>query len=257
MNIHIVTFAYKLAHEFEQDFHAADAENVTWHVFLHSQRSEVVEVCERLSARPNVNYYPYGVDRGLARSLNEGVMAAQDAGADALVMLCDDLLAGPGDIQRLATAILEHPDCAYIDGNAFVERVERYEPSQLDAAALNLRTFEKIGYFDVNFWPMNFEDVDWKYRARLAGFTHMTLPDTHFVHRATNANTTTPEELSERMEKFYRTRAYYEAKWGGDQHQERYSVPFNNSNYDLIIGRQNVENPYPSYRRVDIPEYSR
>lgn len=253
MNIHVITFAYALSRELIEDVDAADGPNVTFHLFLHSQRPAVVAACEQLAERPNVNYYDYGVDRGLARSLNEGVMAAQDAGADAVVMLCDDMHVGPGDIERLAAAIIASPECMYIDGAAFVERVQRHEPSQLDCAALNLRAFEAIGYFDVNFWPMNFEDVDWKYRARLSGFTHRTLPDTHIVHRRCNAVAEVAAgETVERMAKFARTRAYYERKFGGDQGKERYTHPFNDARYDLTIPRERAANPYPEYRRTDI-----
>lgn len=248
MNIHVITYAYALGEELLQTFAAADAPNITWHLFLHSTRPYVVETCELLSRCSNVHYYPYGTDRGLARDCNEGLIAAQQDGADVVVQLCDDILSGPGDVQKLAEALLDNPHCAYVDGMAFVERGGIHRPSGFDAAALNLKVVEKIGYFDVNFWPVNFEDIDWKRRAELAGHQHITLQNTSFVHRDCNPSAGSGEF----MDKFYRTRDYYVAKWGGDQKQERYERPFNDARYDLTIPRECIDNPYPEYKREDI-----
>lgn len=252
MNIHLITFAYKLSTEFLEDFAAADGPDVTWHIFEHSQFPSVVAACETLADRRNVNLYPYGHDRGLAVSLNEGIIAAQEDGADAIIMMCDDMLVGPGDIRRLAVASIKHPECAYIDGHCFVESVNYFAPSQLDCAALGLKAIDEIGYFDRNFWPMNFEDTDWKRRAHLMFFTHMTLSDTQITHRACNANAETPESLADRRAKFERTRDFYVKKWGGDQGEETFSRPFDDPMLDLKIGREDINDPYPGLGREDI-----
>lgn len=249
MNIHIITYAYAQSTVLLETFAAADAPNVTWHLFLHSQRPEVVAACERLAEFESVYYYPYGTDRGLARDCNEGLIRAQEFGADVVIQLCDDVLSAPGDVQRLAAEMSAHADYCYVDGMCYVERGDVHRPSGFDAAAISLRAIEVIGYFDINFWPVNFEDIDWKRRAELAGFTHATLPDTKFVHRDCNPSAGSGEF----MEKFFRTRDYYTAKWGGDQHDERFSIPFNDSRLGVCIPRECIENPYPQYRRVDVP----
>lgn len=248
MNIHIVTYAYARAESLTRAFWAADAPNVTWHIFLHSQQPDVVETCETLAAHSNVHYYPYGTDRGLARSCNEGIVAAQSLDADVVVQLCDDMIAGEGDVQLLAETTLDYPHCSHVAGHTYVERVARWESGGFDACAINLRAIDVIGYFDVNFWPVNFEDIDWKRRAALAGYEPIHLTTTKFTHLDT------PGAGSlEFMEKFYRTRAYYEAKWGGDQGFEQYSIPFNDSRYDLTIPSERIDKPYPEHKREDIP----
>ncbi len=215
LNIHIMTFAFKLVDEFREDFYAADAGNVTWHIFLHSSNPDVITLCNELAERRNVLYYPYGENRGMARSLNEGIIDAQDAGADVVMMLCDDMHAAPGDILRLAETCVLHPECSHVEGHAYVQSIGRSDNSQMDACALNLRCIEAIGYFDRNCWPINFEDVDWKRRAALSGFFPIVVPETRFVHRACNAQERTPEEHEARMRGFYKTRDYYARKWGG------------------------------------------
>lgn len=247
MNIHIVTYAYARAESLNKAFWAANAPNVTWHLFLHSQQPDVVEVCETLGTHRNVKLYPYGTDRGLARSCNEGIIGAQSLGADVVVQLCDDLIASEGDVQMLAECTLDYPDCSHVTGRTYVERVSRWESGGFDACAINLRTVDTIGYFDVNFWPVNFEDIDWKRRALLGGHEPVYLDTTRFTHLDTPG-----AGSAEFMEKFYRTRAYYEAKWGGDQGGERYTRPFNDARYGLLISRESIDNPYPDYKREDI-----
>lgn len=252
MNIHIVSFVYRLGAEFLEDFEAADGPGITWHIFRHSQRANVIAACQTVATHPNVHVYDYGVDRGLARSLNEGIRAAFADRADAIVMLCDDLKVGPGDIERLASAMQSHPECAYIDGQCYYELTGRYGPSKLDAAALSLLALADIGLFDVNCWPMNFEDVDWMRRATLSGYTSLTLPDTAIVHRACNADAETDLEHDERLKRFEDTRAYYVAKWGGDQTEETFLRPFNDERFDLRIPDECADNPYPAHRRADV-----
>lgn len=249
-----MTIAFKLTAELLEDFTAADASNVTWSLFLHSRHADVMAVCEELAKRPNVTYYPYGENRGFSRSFNMGIQRARELGADTVMHLSDDMLSGAGDIQRVAQTCVDHPECSYVDGLSFVEISHNWQPAGLDAAALNWRAIDAIGFFDCNFHPLNFEDIDWKRRASLAGYEPITLADTHFIHRNANILKTSAEEHDTRMAGFYRTRDYYVQKWGGDQRLERYSVPFNDPACDLTIPESRIHDPYPEYRRTDIPE---
>lgn len=249
MKIHIITYAFSRSESLLQTFEAANSDNVTWHLFLHSQRPDVVRVCEQLDEHQNVLYYSYGTDRGLARSCNEGIIRAQAFGADVVIQLCDDITAGEGDVQRLADAVQANPTCSHVCGRTYVERVGRWEAGGFDVCAINLKAVEAVGYFDVNFWPVNFEDVDWKRRSLLSGFEPVYLDSTSFVHHDYSSG----HGSGEFMEKFFRTRDYYIAKHGGDQGDERYSAPFNNATLNWMICKDNIENPYPEYRRKDIP----
>lgn len=248
MKLHIVTYAYALSDAMIDTFNAANGPDVTWHLFLHSQRPPVIDACELLATRGNVRYYPHGTDRGLARSFNEGAIAAQAAGADVVAQLCDDMLSEPGDVRRMAEMVLDNPDYAYVDGRCYVERNEVFRPSGFDACAISLKAIETIGYMDVNCWPVNFEDVDWKRRAMLAGYEYGTFEGAQLTHRNLNPGSAD----SGFMERFYRTRAYYERKWNGDQGRETFERPFDDDRYDLTIPLARVDNPYPDYARTDL-----
>lgn len=249
MNIHLVTFGFGLADDLLKSFMSADQPEYTWHLFLHSQQKDVVDVCKKLSKRKNVRYYPYGENRGLAKSNNEAIMAAQDAGADVFICFADDVYVQPGAIDKIAQTVLDNPNCSFVESMGFVERTQRTEHLALTGGALNLKAIERIGYFDQNFDPFYFSDTDWMYRARLAGMQKVTAEGTHHIHAGSKTTTHVPgmAEVFERW--FPAIKEHYINKWGGDGGQERYTQPFNDSKYGIEIPREVVNDPYPEYRR--------
>lgn len=248
MNIHLIMYAYALDTMLLENFYAANDPEFTWHIFRHSTTPSVVAACDSLAELPNVNYYPYGTNRGLARSCNEGIIAAQSMGADVVVQLCDDIAASPTSITALASATYHDTTCAFSEINVWVERVGRVQSAGFDIAAINLHAIDVIGYFDVNCWPVNFEDKDWERRALLSGFHAVTLPDMGVVHRDAN----TEQDSAGTSDTFMRNRDYYIAKHGGDAGKEQYTVPFNDTRYDLTIPFDRIDNPYPEHKRSDI-----
>jgi len=123
MNVHIIVVAYGLADDLRKLYESVEGEDserlnaetqrgrgaeITWHVFLHSQIPPVVEACYDLASRAKVWLYPYGINRGLARSWNEGLYNAYQDGADVALIANDDVLAGPGDVEaRMERRLLE------------------------------------------------------------------------------------------------------------------------------------------------------
>jgi len=102
MNIHLCIFGYGLPDDLLASFDSANQDDTTFHLFLHSRNTAVIEICELIAKYPNVVYYPYGENRGCARSINEAVIAAQNDNADAFLIWADDLAARPGDIRKIA-----------------------------------------------------------------------------------------------------------------------------------------------------------
>lgn len=250
MNIHIVMFAYALADDLMRAFACANESDTTFHLFLHSKRPDVVKACEFVASYQNVIYYPYGENRGTARSTNEAQMAAIDSGADVFIGLPDDVYVSPGDIHRIARTVLDHPECSYVESMGYVERTQRVERLFLNGAAINLKAIEKVGYLDQNFYPTYFDDTDWAYRARLAGMYPVLCDGSYLVHAG--SKTLIMPELAEQFATvFEQNKAYFVKKWGGDGGQEKFTVPFNNPLLSIKIERENVDDPYPAYKRSD------
>lgn len=250
MNIHIVVIAYGLADDLLKLFQTANAINVTWHLFLHSHIDAVVRACDTIrNASPNVHFYNYGYNRGLAASWNEGLHHAYEDGADIALIANDDAYCNPGDVDRIAEYALAHPDAYMVDGQGYDVRDNRYDPMGLSLAAINRSGLEKIGYFDENYFPIYFEDIDWHYRAKLAGLKFVTTPDTYVVHHGSKSLTVTPANLHHLT--FSLNKAYYVRKWGGEVNQEQFTSPFNDSKLVLHIPYHLCHTPYGDYDRID------
>lgn len=251
-NIHLFVAGYGLADDLIKCYEAATQDNVTFHLFLHSRRPLVVEACEKISRNSNVFYYPYGEDRGIARSMNEAIIASRKAGADVFICYSDDVIAGPGDIDALAEGVLSNPECSYCDGVGYVERVGAYHPLGLVASALSMKALDTVGFLDQSFVPLYFEDCDWKYRTKLCGMSPVTMSQTKFIHGGSKSLTHVDGEQEVFDKTFVPNRDHYIQKWGGDQFQEQFLTPFNNPKFGLYIGEDNLEDPYPGYARANV-----
>lgn len=245
MKIFTFLIGYALADDLLVCYHSVTQGDMTFLLFLHSQRQPVVEACDLLAKYDNVHYWPYGENRGAAKSVNEAIVYAQSAGADALLVVNDDVIAGPDDVAMLEEALSQEPSLAYVEAEGYVERTERREPLGFSFALLNMLAFERIGFFDENFCPFYFEDADWKRRAKLAGMPSAIVHGTQAHHAGSKSLTHTPEEKALFDAKFIPNRDYYLNKWGGDQGYEQYSRPFNDERCSLLIAREDMHNPYP------------
>ena len=84
--------------------HAGCRSELAFLVICHSQLAEKVDELDRLAQRPDVIYWGFGVNRGLAKSWNEGILWGRDQGFDVTIVVNEDVVVAPGDIDRLATA---------------------------------------------------------------------------------------------------------------------------------------------------------
>lgn len=248
MNIHITLVAYALADDLLYLFGALNGEDVTWHLFLHSQHADVVQACEAIAARENVCYYPYGVNRGLAKSWNEGLLASQDMGADVMLIANDDTMATRGDLDRIVAAALERRDCYLISGMGLDISKGSREDMLLALAAINPVALATVGMFDENFFPIYYEDIDYYRRAALSGLEHYVAPDTTLKHAGSKTLRVASEVAEAHEHNFALNQQWYMAKWGGDKGAEMFDAPFGGA-YGLYIAPEDRHNPYPGYRR--------
>lgn len=253
MTLGIITYAFRLAEPLDRLLeHILVETEAHLYLFLHSQDAEVRRVCDSwthpfmIQWQPRIHYYPYGENRGLAKSCNEALIQGYADGCDVMMTVNDDVLPRPGDIERIANEALRFPYAYMVD--AYGKVGDRIEPLELSCAAINRVALDVIGCFDENFTPAYYEDVDWQRRARLAGLVKRTAFDTFVTHTGSASVATVPE--NEHNENFRRNRSYYIAKWGGEMAHERWDWPFNNPALGLKIepGRRHV--PYPELSRI-------
>lgn len=93
--------------------------------------------------------------------------------------------------------------------------------------AMRRRLVDQIGFFDEHFFPAYFEDNDYTWRMKLAGFKHHVVDGKADHVGSASLHCLPDEEQREFGRVFDKLRLYYFQKWGGRPGEERYKRPFN------------------------------
>lgn len=252
MNIGIIVYAYVLVEPLEALLRHIwhQSENITPYIFLHSNMHDVRVICDAFSKRFQHSYFfDYGVNRGLAKSANQAFHQGYVIDhMDVMLTANDDVMPAPGDILKIARAAYHNRDKWIVEGMGTV----RGERARVEwaLAAVNPIAFEKVGYFDENFFPAYYEDTDYRYRAKLAGLETLTVEDTDIRHIGSASIKLTSQVAH--SEFFRRNQSYYLRKWGSERGYEVFKTPFGDKALDFKIPYETRHNPYPEYARKDI-----
>lgn len=141
---------------------------------------------------------------GVAASWNAVIRSYPEAEAWTLVNA--DITFTPGDLKLLAPAGAG-VWCLY----------------QFGAFALTPDTIDRVGWFDENFFPIYYEDNDYRYRCRLADVPVVDLPSAT-IH--VNSSTIHSGYWADNQRTFPANAAYYVQKWGGPPGAETHDTPF-------------------------------
>jgi GT2 family glycosyltransferase len=190
-------------------------------------------------------YTSNGVNSGVASSWNFGVETAIEHGCDKFLILNNDIRLDSRVIERLVRRLNKSDvgmaTCMDICGNVSdpllakkymstvdVSSVEESEHPNFSAFMLDIKTWNKIGRFDEEFFPAYFEDNSYHYRMSLAGLKAITFPPALFYHfgsrtQQTALNGNTP--ITNKM--FEENRDRFFSMWGGLPGQEKFTHPYN------------------------------
>ncbi len=254
MNVAIVVVAYNLPNStrwFETG--QSRRHDVRFHVFLHSKRALATVACERLADSTDVVLYPYGENRGVARSVNEGILDAYSDNADVVIFANEDVEFSMGDVDRLAEAAAAQPERYVVSCTGVHRGLNRRLPSLGYACiAINPVAIDVLGCLDENFFPLYCEDDDYCYRAELAGLSEGNCPETSVLHLGSACINT---DLALREQNYLthgRNLEYYRRKWGGAGHDEQFTRPFDDARFDWKIAPDARHAPYgPEFDRSD------
>lgn len=248
--IDIVVVAYALSEDLARLYDSIHTQqygrDVYWQIYIHSRRHDVLRVCDQIaSSNQRVKLWPFGINRGLARSWNDGWKAAKAAGSEFVFIANDDARAAPGDLAKLLAAGANAEDDVYmVSGRGWDQRNQEERDQLFSLALLTDTALNRVGMFDVNFWPIYWEDIDWYRRAHLLGLRRRCVDDTNIFH-AGSKTYLTEQNHAEHNQTFHTNRAYYEHKWGGPMGHEQYARPFNRPELSLFIHPDDAEKPYP------------
>ena len=180
---------------------------------------------------PGVELLALPENRRFAGGNNEGLRRALDAGADAVMLLNNDVVADPKMIAKLLAALDEQPDAgaaapliyiappsdriwygggrcrpwlAHSSHSGLRERDRGQYRSIEDTGYLTgccllarAEAWRKVGLLDERYF-IYAEDADWSLRARAAGFRLLFVPTARLWHRvsASSANATGGHSMS-------------------------------------------------------------
>jgi len=230
--------------------------DVTMRIFEHSNRSDVLSVCDRYADSDDVILYPYRINRGASRSWNEGIRDGYASGADVVIVCNDDILFSSGDVDKVADRAIENRDVFLVTMAGWHSGFNVACPSHgYSCFAINPIAIETVGYFDVNIFPAYLEDCDYSYRAVvLSGLQQTNVADTMVFHVGSYVIKNDEAISAQNAHTHGLNFQYYDRKWGGINGQEVFMTPFNDKQYDACIPEERMEAPYGEYDRTDFEE---
>jgi len=213
-----------------------------------------------------INHIRYEENRGFSYAYNDAMDRAFKSGEDNLLLFCgNDIIFRPDCVDHLVQALLES-DFEMFCGNEVLNKevleeneaaLERfaykfsfhepkydglvYGPGGMNHSCIIRKksSFNKVGYYDVGFYPAYFEDNDYARRCDLLGVKYGTVESAIFYHFWSRAihEGGVAQLNSLRFEK---NRQYYIDKWGGSVGNESHTSPFN-SGSDVRISTRDDE----------------
>lgn len=233
MKIAICTFAFVASKELLRMVESAhSARHELWiYLSLHSQRHEVVAACELIRQSRRTRYFPYGYNRGLARSLNDAMLTAYADGADIVINCNDDAVWGEGDVDKLAEAAMDQRHCYGVPASGWHSGRPDKDSMGYCVIAFNKICLEHIGCFDENFFPAYFEDVDHHRRTKLAGLPEGRCEQTACYHEGSLSLSLDQEVRIANDTAFRLNQLYWKRKWGL---ADEYTTPHNLGSADGV-----------------------
>ena len=258
MKIGIVTTAYALAaatHELIDTALRGGRHEREIHLFLHSGHAHVRATCEHWAKHEAVIYYPYGTNRGLANSWNEGILAAYyDALCDVVLVVNDDIIFAEGDVDTLAEYAVAHRENYIVSCRGWNHGLGKHDSIGYSCFAINPIALKTIGVFDQNFSPIYYEDNDYTIRATIAGLSEGHCADTKLEHGGSATIRFAGQDYRQQHNRtFEANKRYYMRKWGGEPGKETYRTPFNVPWMTVYIGPEKRDAPYgEEFDRTDL-----
>jgi GT2 family glycosyltransferase len=167
--------------------------------------------------------------------------------ADLLLWCGNDILLRPNSVDHMVKAITE-TDYEMFCGNEVLNKEvlstnenaiaefrfkfsfdeKKYDDLAYSHGGLNhsclirkKSVFDKVGYYDVNFYPAYFEDNDYHYRMRMKGYDIKDIPGCKVKHENSGTMKAYNEtELKMHHQRFREARSRYLIKWGGEPAHE-------------------------------------
>lgn len=174
-------------------------------------------------------------NKALSAVWNEQSMQAFKDGCTYSLVINDDAWVFPHTIDMLIERMQETGVLLVSATNTHEQAISKIEfngnPAGLDFSCflIHYSTFDRVGFFDENFYPAYFEDNDYHYRMKLLGLEAYGLADALFYHKDNGSNTVRRLPSEENFHRhFQNSRDYFIKKWGGmPDTPDLFTTPYN------------------------------
>lgn len=160
---------------------------------------------------------------GVSGAWNVGARDVVENKKDYMIILSASMLFGPELHITFIEQMNRHPEAMIVES----------EGHSWHLIAIHRKVFETIGYFDENFYPGYFEQIDFCRRMDLANFDNKGSKE--WANVWVNALSTGVGQhiqfLSLPADPLL---AYYREKWGGNKGEEKYDKPFGDKPLDYF-----------------------
>jgi len=183
---------------------------------------------------------------GVAGSWNFGIRTGlEHFKSDFFLIINNDVLLHPEMIDKLIEKIKDRQtllvsatdisgrisSASEISGFLAPSEEVQVEAPEFSSFLIKKETIEKVGYFDEQFYPAYFEDNDYHFRIRKAGYKAWKINTAVYFHYGSRTikENENIKMISDRG--YLGNKEYYKRKWGGYPGEEKYQTPFNNKDY--------------------------
>lgn len=227
-------------------------------IFMHSRLPLVVDAIQAIEERyPESIILRHGVNRGVARSWNDGIVICQRSGFDVTMLANDDVWFNEGDIEKLATmsqVVTYDVYCVMTTG--FNHSLQQAVAHGMSCCTIQRSAIEVVGFYDENFFPAYNEDTDYALRVKRAGLIPFVIPDGNVQHIGSAAITKSQRLKDQNYNTHMANDRYWTVKWGCDKDHHTWDQahrhPFNDAAmHPFFIGEEERHSPYPGHNRGD------
>lgn len=176
--------------------------------------------------------------------MNKGFRRAINEGCDYISYSSDDSIVGKDCFQTLLSHVQDN-NLWYCGGAA-------PNTAGWDTFVVNPEVFEKVGFWDEDFYPAYFEDNDWYRRIALVDSTKWDLCPVNMQHLGSQTIANWDEATQQKHHRYFNMNGQrYERKWGGTPHHETYTEPWGGTEYDGSLNPREVLGDFLSSQHGD------
>ena len=236
-------------------------EEALWYVFLHGASPEIEAEARGFCEARGGRLFAARRNRGLAISWNDAIVASMADGCEAFLLVNDDLFFYPGGyetfVDRVVAASEQEPDVLFVTSlgreSGTSPLAGQIVPQSFACGAMLRRCIDQLGFFDENFIPAYYEDMDYHARLDRSG-GRLLIDERVLVEHERSATSRLLSSRDRRLleEAHERNRRYMMRKWGSERADGPFQTPFDDPALDLSISLDRRHRPYGE--RDIIPE---